>query len=68
MSRHPRTIGATMCLIWDGLLNKLVHSRMCLARGTDYRFKCVTLGICKVQLGRVKCAHANCLQRDGDGV
>jgi hypothetical protein len=43
-------------------MNKLVHSGTCLAGGTDYRFKCVTLGIRKVQLGRVKCVtltHSN---------
>jgi hypothetical protein len=39
-----------------------VHSGTCLAGGANYRFKCVTLGICKVQLGRVKCVtptHCN---------
>jgi hypothetical protein len=38
------------------------------AGGTDYRCKCVTLGIHKVQLGRVKCVHVDPLQRDGNGV
>jgi hypothetical protein len=51
----PRTTCATKCPIWNGLLNKLVHSGSCLAGGMDYRFKCVTLGIRKVQLERVKC-------------
>jgi hypothetical protein len=58
----PRTTCGTTCPIWNGLLNKLVHSGTCLAGGTDYRFKCVTMGICKVQLGRVKCVmltHCN---------
>jgi hypothetical protein len=58
----PRTTCATTCLIWNDLLNKLVHSRTCLAGGANYRFKCVTLGIRKVQLGRVKCVtptHCN---------
>jgi hypothetical protein len=50
----PRTTCVTMCLVWNVLLNKLVHSGTCLAGGTDYRFKCVTLGICKLQTGRVK--------------
>jgi hypothetical protein len=45
-----------------------MHPGTCLASGVDYRFKCVTLGIRKVQLGRVKCVHANPLQREGDGV
>jgi hypothetical protein len=57
-----------MCLVWNDLLNKLVHSGVCLAGGMDDRFKCVTLRICRVQLGRVKCVHANPLQCDGDGV
>jgi hypothetical protein len=42
-----------MCPVWNDLLNKLVHSGTCLASGADYRFKCVTLGIHKVQMGRV---------------
>jgi hypothetical protein len=50
------------------MLNKLVHLRMCLAGGADYRFKCVIMGIRKVQLGTVKCLHADPLQRDGDVV
>jgi hypothetical protein len=50
-----------------GLLNKLVHLRTCLAGGPDCRFKCVTLGIRKVQLGRVKCVHADPLQCNGMG-
>jgi hypothetical protein len=40
----------------------LVYSGMCLAGGADYRFKCGTLGMRKVQLGRVKCGtmtHCN---------
>jgi hypothetical protein len=45
----PRTTCATTCLVWNGLLNKLVHLGTCLAGGADYRFKCVTLGIRKVQ-------------------
>jgi hypothetical protein len=48
--------------VWNGLLNKLVHSRMCLVGGADYKFKCVTLGIYKVQFGMVKCVtptHCN---------
>jgi hypothetical protein len=57
-----------MCPVWNGLLNKPVHSRTCLAGGGDYRFKCVTLGIHKVQLGRAKCVHADPLQLDRDGV
>jgi hypothetical protein len=64
----PRTTCVAMCLVWNGLLNKMVQSRTCLAGGADYRFKCVTPGIRKVQLGRVKCVHANLLQRDRDGV
>jgi hypothetical protein len=51
----PRTTGVATCLVWTSLPNKLVHLGTCLAGGTDYRFKCVTLEICKVQLGRVKC-------------
>jgi hypothetical protein len=54
--------------VWNDLLNKLVHSGTCLAGGMDYRFKCVTLGIRKVQLGRVKCDHADALQCGRDGV
>jgi hypothetical protein len=57
-----------MCPVWNGLLNKLVHSRTCLAGGGDYKFKCVTLRIHKVQLGRAKCVHADPLQLDRDGV
>jgi hypothetical protein len=49
------TTCAATCSVWNGLLNKLVHSETCLACGTDYKFKCVTLGIHKVQSGRVKC-------------
>jgi hypothetical protein len=37
------------------MLNKLVQSGTCLVGGADYRFKCVTLGICKVQSETVKC-------------
>jgi hypothetical protein len=47
-----------MCRHMSGmewLLNKLVHSGMCVASGANYRFKCVTLGIRKVQSGSVKC-------------
>jgi hypothetical protein len=57
-----------MCLVGNGLLNKLVHSETYLVGGTDYRFKCVTLGIRKVQLGRVKCVHTDQLKRNRDGV
>jgi hypothetical protein len=64
----PRTTCAATCLVWNGLLNKLVHSGTCLASGTDYGFKCVTLGIRKVQFGRVKCVHADPLQCNRDGV
>jgi hypothetical protein len=64
----PKTPCATMCLVWNNVLNKLVHSGMCLAGGVDYMFKFVTLGICTVQLRRVKCVHADPLQRDGDEV
>jgi hypothetical protein len=46
---------ATMCSVWNDLLNKLVQSGTCLAGGMGYMFKCVTLGICKVQSARVKC-------------
>jgi hypothetical protein len=53
----PRTTCAATCLVWNGLLNKLVHSETC--PGVDYRFKCLTLGIRKVQLGRVKCVHVD---------
>jgi hypothetical protein len=49
----PRGTCAATCLVWNSLLNKLVHSGTCLASGIDYRFKCVTLGIQTVQLGRV---------------
>jgi hypothetical protein len=31
----PRTTCAATCLIWNGLLNKLVHSGMCLVGGVD---------------------------------
>jgi hypothetical protein len=44
------------------MLNKLVYLGTCLAGGTDYRFKCDTLGIYIVQLTRVKCGtltHCN---------
>jgi hypothetical protein len=61
-SRPLRTTCAATCPVLNGLLNTLVHSGTCLAGGTDYRFKCVTLGIRKVQLGRVKCVtptHCN---------
>jgi hypothetical protein len=34
----PWTTCATTCLVWNGLLNKLVHSGTCLAGGVDYRF------------------------------
>jgi hypothetical protein len=67
-SRYPRTTCVTTCLVWNSLLNKLVHSGMCLASGAGYRFKCVTLGICRVQLRRVKCVHVDPLQYDVDGV
>jgi hypothetical protein len=57
-----RTTSAAMCPVWNNLLNKLVHSGRCLASGADYRFKCVTLGIRKVQSRKVKCVtmtHCN---------
>jgi hypothetical protein len=47
------TTCAAMCLVWNGLLNKLVHSGTCIAGGVDYGFKCVTLGIHTVQSRRV---------------
>jgi hypothetical protein len=62
------TTCVTMCSAWNGQLNKLVYLGTCLAGGADYKFKCATLGICKVQLGIVKCVHSNPLQCDGDGV
>jgi hypothetical protein len=64
----PRTTFAATCLVWNNLMNKPVHSRMCLAGGVDYRFKCVILGVCKVQLGRVKCVQPDPSLHDGDGV
>jgi hypothetical protein len=60
----PRTTCAATCPVWNDLLNKLVHSGTCLAGGTDYMFMCVTLGIRKVQLGRLKCVtptHCNAI-------
>jgi hypothetical protein len=53
---------ATTCPVWNSLLNKLVHSVPCIAGGTDYMVNCVTLGILKVHLVRVKCVtptHCN---------
>jgi hypothetical protein len=58
----PKTTCVVMCPIWNDLLNKLVYSVTCLAGGTDYRFKCDTLEILKVQSGRVNCgtlSHCN---------
>jgi hypothetical protein len=58
----PMTTCDATCSVWNGLLNKLVHSGTCLASGADNRIKCVTLGIRKVQLRRVKCVtltHCN---------
>jgi hypothetical protein len=58
----PRTTCATMCPVWNGLLNKLVYPRTCPTCGVDYRFKCGTLEICMVQSGGVKCGtptHCN---------
>jgi hypothetical protein len=60
----PRATCATTCLAWNELLNKLAHSGTCLNSGADYRFKCVTLGIRKVQLGRVKCVTLNLSKLD----
>jgi hypothetical protein len=36
----PRTTCVATCPVWNDLLNKLVHSGMCLAGGMDCRFKC----------------------------
>jgi hypothetical protein len=57
-----RTTCAATCLVWNNLFNKLVFSGTCLAGGVDYRFKCGTLEVRKVQSGRVKCGtliHCN---------
>jgi hypothetical protein len=51
-----------MCPVWNDLLNKYVYLGTCAAGGADYKFKCGTLEICKVQSGRVKCGtptHCN---------
>jgi hypothetical protein len=58
----PRTTCAATCPVW-----KLVHSGTCLAGGADYRFKCVTLKICKVQSRGVKCVTSTHCSATGMG-